>query len=91
MTFSFEGAFGLLECKHCAVQVEVVSPELYMYDGECLAKAEELGKPGLVTIKQRQVTTVCARACMHEQACRPGGKSSCLTYSTQPAYLPRPT
>lgn len=26
-----------------------------MYDGECLAKAEEMGKPGLVTIKQRQV------------------------------------
>lgn len=28
-----------------------------MYDGECLAKAEELGKPGLVTIKQKQVQT----------------------------------
>ena len=29
--------------------------EAYMYDGECLAKAEEMGKPGLVTIRQRQV------------------------------------
>ena len=36
-------------------QVEVENAEAYMYDGECLAKAEELGKPGLVTIKQKQV------------------------------------
>ena len=36
-------------------QVEVVNPELYMYDGEVIAKAEEMGKPGLVTIKQKQV------------------------------------
>ena len=36
-------------------QVEVANPELYMYDGEVLAKAEEMGKPGLVTIKQKQV------------------------------------
>jgi hypothetical protein len=26
-----------------------------MYDGDVLAKAEELGKPGLVTIKQKEV------------------------------------
>lgn len=26
-----------------------------MYDGEVIAKAEEMGKPGLVTIKQKQV------------------------------------
>lgn len=39
----------------CRTQVEVVNPELYMYDGEVIAKAEEMGKPGLVTIKQKQV------------------------------------
>lgn len=32
-------------------QVEVVSAEAYAYDGECIAKAEELGKPGLVDIR----------------------------------------
>lgn len=37
------------------LQVEVTNPELYMYDGEVIAKAEEMGKPGLVTIKQKQV------------------------------------
>ncbi|KAK9804348.1 hypothetical protein WJX72_008349 [[Myrmecia] bisecta] len=35
-------------------QVEVENAEAYMYDGECIAKAEELGKPGLVDIHQRQ-------------------------------------
>lgn len=29
--------------------------ELYHYDGECLAKAEELGHPDLVSIVQKQV------------------------------------
>ncbi|PSC75301.1 DNA-directed RNA polymerases IV and V subunit 3 [Micractinium conductrix] len=38
--------------------VEVANPELYMYDGEVLAKAEEMGKPGLVTIKQKQDTFI---------------------------------
>jgi hypothetical protein len=36
-------------------QVEVENAEAYMYDGGCLAKAEEFGKPGLVTIVERQV------------------------------------
>lgn len=36
-------------------QVEIVDPELYMYDGEVLAKAAEMGKPGLIDICQRQV------------------------------------
>ena len=35
--------------------MEVTNPELYQYDGEVLAKAEEMGKPGLVAIKQKQV------------------------------------
>lgn len=29
-------------------------PEAYAYDGEVFAKAEELGKPGLIEIHQRQ-------------------------------------
>ncbi len=29
--------------------------EAYHYDGECLAKAEELGKPGVLTVRQIQV------------------------------------
>lgn len=29
--------------------------EAYMYDGECEAKAEELGKPGLVNITLQEV------------------------------------
>jgi hypothetical protein len=33
----------------------VANPELYQYDGDVLAKAEEMGKPGLVSIKQKQV------------------------------------
>ncbi|EIE18511.1 DNA-directed RNA polymerase II, 36 kDa polypeptide [Coccomyxa subellipsoidea C-169] len=35
-------------------QVELDDVEQYRYDGEAEAKAEELGKPGLVTIKERQ-------------------------------------
>jgi len=35
-------------------RVEVINPELYGYDEECLKKAEELGKPGLVDIRQCQ-------------------------------------
>ena len=38
-----------------------MDPERYQYDGEVLAKAEELGKPGLVDIIQRQVH--CAALC----------------------------
>ncbi|GAB4818365.1 hypothetical protein N2152v2_005411 [Parachlorella kessleri] len=34
-------------------RVEVQNPELYQYDGDVIAKAEELGKPGLVDIRQR--------------------------------------
>lgn len=29
------------------------SEELYAYDGECIAKAKELGKPGLIDIQPR--------------------------------------
>lgn len=39
-------------------RVEVTNPELYQYDGEVLAKAEEMGKPGLVAIKQKQDTFI---------------------------------
>ncbi|KAL4430045.1 hypothetical protein ABPG77_004415 [Micractinium sp. CCAP 211/92] len=39
-------------------RVEVANPEAYMYDGEVIAKAEEMGKPGLVTIKQKQDTFI---------------------------------
>jgi hypothetical protein len=35
--------------------VRVVNVEEYHYDGECLAKAEELGHPGIVAITQKQV------------------------------------
>ena len=38
-----------------AHQVEIVNAEAYAYDGECIAKAEELGKPGLVDIQPKQV------------------------------------
>lgn len=37
-----------------AGQIEVHDVEAYHYDGECLAKAEELGKPGVLTVKQLQ-------------------------------------
>jgi hypothetical protein len=37
------------------MQVEVENPELYQYDGDVIAKAEEMGKPGLVDIRQRTV------------------------------------
>lgn len=48
-------------------QIEVDDAERYRYDGECLACAEELGKPGLVEITQKQDefifrVRVCARA-----------------------------
>lgn len=35
-------------------QIEVVNAEAYAYDGECIAKAEEMGKPGLVEIQPMQ-------------------------------------
>jgi hypothetical protein len=38
----------------------VVSPEAYAYDGECIAKAEELGEPGLVDIRPLPVITGCS-------------------------------
>jgi hypothetical protein len=36
------------------VQVSVVEPEAYVFDEEVLKKAADLGKPGLVEIKQLQ-------------------------------------
>jgi len=35
-------------------KVEVVNIEIYQYDNECVLKAEEMGKPGLVDIRARQ-------------------------------------
>jgi DNA-directed RNA polymerase II subunit RPB3 len=35
-------------------RVEVENLEAYIYDDECLMKAEAMGKPGLVDIRQRQ-------------------------------------
>ena len=35
-------------------KVEIDTPEAYAYDGECLRKAEEMGVPGLVTIRAKQ-------------------------------------
>jgi DNA-directed RNA polymerase II subunit RPB3 len=35
-------------------KVEIDAPETCTYDGECLKKAEELGKPGLVDIRAKQ-------------------------------------
>ena len=43
------------------MQVEIDQVEQYHFDGETLAKAEELGKPGLVTFKERQVTPTASR------------------------------
>lgn len=39
---------------HLSRQVEVENLEAYTYDDECLKKAEDMGKPGLVDIRQRQ-------------------------------------
>ena len=51
-------------------QVEIVSPEAYAYDGECIAKAEELGKPGLVDIRPLPVTLCqCSTALRLLHAC----------------------
>ena len=53
-------AYSLLQHSDTAAacqQVEVVSPEAYAYDGECIAKAEELRKPGLVDIRPLPVIT----------------------------------
>eukprot|EP00227_Mantoniella_beaufortii_P022202 CAMPEP_0197582834 /NCGR_PEP_ID=MMETSP1326-20131121/5933_1 /TAXON_ID=1155430 /ORGANISM="Genus nov. species nov., Strain RCC2288" /LENGTH=322 /DNA_ID=CAMNT_0043146971 /DNA_START=274 /DNA_END=1242 /DNA_ORIENTATION=+ len=35
-------------------RVEIDTPESYTYDGECLKKAEDMGKPGLVDIRAKQ-------------------------------------
>ena len=39
-----------------ALQVEVEDPEKYRFDGECLAKADDMGHPGIVDIQQKQVS-----------------------------------
>jgi DNA-directed RNA polymerase II subunit RPB3 len=36
--------------------VEIDAPDSYAYDGECLKKAEEMGKPGLVDIRAKEDT-----------------------------------
>lgn len=41
--------------RRCRLQVEVHNVEAYHYDGECLAKADDMGKPGVLVIKQLQV------------------------------------
>jgi len=38
-----------------APQIDIVNAELYHYDGDCIAKAADMGYPGLVDIRQRQV------------------------------------
>jgi len=38
-----------------ALQIDIVNAELYHYDGDCIAKAADMGFPGLVDIRQRQV------------------------------------
>lgn len=43
---------------HIVLQIEVIDPELYRYDSECLTKAADLGKPGVVSIQQRQDTFI---------------------------------
>jgi DNA-directed RNA polymerase II subunit RPB3 len=40
------------------LQVTVAEPEAYAFDEEVIKKAAELGKPGLVDIKQRQDTFI---------------------------------
>ncbi|KAF5831934.1 hypothetical protein DUNSADRAFT_12367 [Dunaliella salina] len=35
-------------------RIEIEDAERYRYDGECLIAAEEMGKPGLVEIRQKQ-------------------------------------
>jgi DNA-directed RNA polymerase II subunit RPB3 len=37
-------------------KVEIDAPDSYAYDGECLKKAEEMGKPGLVDIRAKEDT-----------------------------------
>lgn len=37
-------------------EVEVENPSAYKYDDECILKAEEMGKPGLVDIKMKMDT-----------------------------------
>lgn len=37
------------------VQVDIFNAEAYAYDGECIAKAEEMRKPGLIDIQPKQV------------------------------------
>ena len=39
----------------CSLQIDIVNPEAYHYDGDCIAKAADMGFPGLVDIRQRQV------------------------------------
>ena len=42
----------------CTTQIEIEEAERYRYDGECLIAAEEMGKPGLVEIRQKQDTFI---------------------------------
>lgn len=45
------------KCLHSWVQIDIVNAEAYHYDGDCIAKAEDMGFQGLVDIKQRHVRT----------------------------------
>jgi hypothetical protein len=38
------------------MQVDIINAEAYAYDGECIAKAEEMRKPGLIHIEAIQVS-----------------------------------
>lgn len=53
------------------MQVEVVDAEAYMYDGECIAKAEEMRKPGLVDIIPMEVHPPPPPPFMCTHACTP--------------------
>jgi len=45
---------GTFRYNQITKRIEIVDPESYQYDGEVLAKAEELGVPGAIDIVQRQ-------------------------------------
>ena len=45
---------GTFRHNRSAKTIEVEDPELYQYDGEVLAKAEELGVSGAIDIVQRE-------------------------------------
>ncbi|KAG1666243.1 hypothetical protein FOA52_011545 [Chlamydomonas sp. UWO 241] len=45
---------GTFKYNQLTRRVEIEDAERYRYDNECLAKAEEMGHPGIVSIRQKQ-------------------------------------